>query len=110
MVGRAPSLNVEEHSSLAVSARLPSMLPSFASCCNVHSRCPQVRDMVGKNAIVLVGTKLDLLPEGTHPKDVAGVGQYQVWGGGWVVGTMKVPSGTWRLVLEPSSTICIISV
>ena len=27
--------------------------------------------MVGKNPIVLVGTKLDLLPEGTHPKDVA---------------------------------------
>ena len=28
--------------------------------------------MVGKNPIVLVGTKLDLLPEGTHPRDVAG--------------------------------------
>ena len=27
--------------------------------------------MVGKNPIVLVGTKLDLLPEGAHPKDVA---------------------------------------
>ena len=29
--------------------------------------------MVGKNPIVLVGTKLDLLPEGTHPRDVAGM-------------------------------------
>ena len=27
--------------------------------------------MVGKNPIVLVGTKLDLRPEGAHPKDVA---------------------------------------
>ncbi|GFH24081.1 G domain-containing protein, partial [Haematococcus lacustris] len=30
-----------------------------------------VRDMVGRNPIVLVGTKMDLLPEGTHPRDVA---------------------------------------
>ncbi|KAL6757450.1 hypothetical protein V8C86DRAFT_1669624 [Haematococcus lacustris] len=31
----------------------------------------KVRDMVGRNPIVLVGTKMDLLPEGTHPRDVA---------------------------------------
>lgn len=31
----------------------------------------QVRDMVGKNPIVLVGTKMDLLPPGCHPRDVA---------------------------------------
>ena len=28
--------------------------------------------MVGRNPIVLVGTKMDLLPEGCHPRDVAG--------------------------------------
>jgi nitric-oxide synthase len=32
---------------------------------------PQVRDMVGSNPIVLVGTKMDLLPAGSRPKDVA---------------------------------------
>lgn len=31
----------------------------------------QVRDMVGRNPIILVGTKMDLLPEGCHPKEVA---------------------------------------
>ncbi|KAG1679418.1 hypothetical protein FOA52_007709 [Chlamydomonas sp. UWO 241] len=31
----------------------------------------KVRDMVGKNPMILVGTKLDLLPEGSHPRDVA---------------------------------------
>lgn len=33
--------------------------------------CAQVRDMVGKNPIVLVGTKMDLLPPGARPKQVA---------------------------------------
>ncbi len=28
----------------------------------------QVRDMVGRNPIILIGTKMDLLPEGAHPK------------------------------------------
>lgn len=32
----------------------------------------RVRDMVGQNPIVLVGTKMDLLPDGCRPKDVAG--------------------------------------
>lgn len=32
----------------------------------------QVRDMVGGNPIVLVGTKMDLLPEGAAPKEVRG--------------------------------------
>lgn len=32
---------------------------------------PKVRDMVGGNPIVLVGTKLDLLPAGAEPKAVA---------------------------------------
>ncbi|EFJ51703.1 hypothetical protein VOLCADRAFT_120437 [Volvox carteri f. nagariensis] len=31
----------------------------------------RVRDMVGRNPIVLVGTKMDLLPEGCRPSDVA---------------------------------------
>lgn len=31
----------------------------------------QVRDMVGNNPIVLVGTKMDLLPQGASPKEVA---------------------------------------
>jgi nitric-oxide synthase len=31
----------------------------------------QVRDIVGKNPLILVGTKMDLLPEGFHPRDVA---------------------------------------
>ena len=36
--------------------------------------------MVGKNPIVLVGTKMDLLPDGTHPKDIAGTVQYMYIG------------------------------
>jgi len=32
---------------------------------------PRVRDMVGRNPVVLVGTKLDLLPPGTKPRRVA---------------------------------------
>ncbi|GLC36226.1 hypothetical protein PLESTB_001366400 [Pleodorina starrii] len=31
----------------------------------------RVRDMVGRNPIVMVGTKLDLLPQGCRPRDVA---------------------------------------
>lgn len=31
----------------------------------------KVRDMIGKNPIILVGTKMDLLPEGCSPKAVA---------------------------------------
>ncbi len=31
----------------------------------------QVRDIIGRNPLVLVGTKMDLLPEGCKPKDVA---------------------------------------
>jgi hypothetical protein len=31
----------------------------------------QVRDMVGNNPIVLIGTKMDLLPVGTSAKEVA---------------------------------------
>ncbi|GAX85282.1 hypothetical protein CEUSTIGMA_g12700.t1 [Chlamydomonas eustigma] len=31
----------------------------------------KVRDIVGKNPLILVGTKMDLLPEGYRPKDVA---------------------------------------
>lgn len=27
--------------------------------------------MVGKNPMILVGTKMDLLPDGCHPRDVA---------------------------------------
>eukprot|EP00798_Chlamydomonas_sp_ICE-L_P007381 gene7381-505_t len=34
------------------------------------SLMPRVRDMVGKNPIVLVGTKMDLLPDGFHPRDM----------------------------------------
>jgi nitric-oxide synthase len=32
---------------------------------------PRVRDMVGRNPVVLIGTKLDLLPAGTRPRRVA---------------------------------------
>jgi hypothetical protein len=38
---------------------------------NAHPPPGQVRDMVGANPIVLVGTKMDLLPPGCAPKDVA---------------------------------------
>lgn len=31
----------------------------------------KVRDIVGSNPIILVGTKMDLLPTGCLPKDVA---------------------------------------
>jgi nitric-oxide synthase len=30
----------------------------------------KVRDVVGRNPLVLVGTKMDLLPAGCRPKDV----------------------------------------
>jgi nitric-oxide synthase len=32
---------------------------------------PRVRDMVGKNPVVLIGTKLDLLPSSTKPRKIA---------------------------------------
>jgi hypothetical protein len=42
--------------------------PVVCLCCVCLA---QVRDMVGNNPIVLVGTKMDLLPVGCSPKDVA---------------------------------------
>jgi len=48
--------------------------------------------MVGANPIVLVGTKMDLLPQGSNPKDVSGglscvvgtsIRVYWGMGGGW---------------------------
>ena len=50
----------------------PSLTVDLSPTPDLLFLCPsKVRDVVGKNPIVLVGTKLDLLPEGTHPKDVA---------------------------------------
>ncbi len=43
----------------------PEQLSSSRAVWDPHA---QVREMVGSNPIVLVGTKMDLLPAGTHPK------------------------------------------
>jgi hypothetical protein len=62
-------------------------LPSLSPLSPFHT---QVRDMVGNNPIVLVGTKMDLLPPGCSPKEVAdwlteaaGRRRLQVWARVW---------------------------
>lgn len=64
-------LSPRHHPSGGPSACSAAAVMKQHSCYMAYMSLAQVRDLVGNNPIILVGTKMDLLPAGCHPKAVA---------------------------------------